>query len=81
MQASSPPLSVPSRLANAVWSLSRRHWRFVVIAMLVLLHVAVLRGTADEWARALLLAHLGMLLLWQPFLRGEHRISAAPGPA
>ena len=45
--------------------------------MLALLHVAVLRGTADGWARALLLAHLGLLLLWQPFLRGEHQISAA----
>lgn len=47
--------------------------------MLALLHVAVLRGTADGWARALLLAHLGLLLLWQPFLRGEHRISATQG--
>jgi signal transduction histidine kinase len=83
MQASSRavPASLPvsSRLASAIWSLSQRHWRFVVIAMLVLLHVAVLRGTADNWARALLLAHLGLLLLWQPFLRGEHRVSATQG--
>jgi len=43
--------------------------------MLALLHVAVLRGTADNWARALLLAHLGLLLIWQPFLRGEYRVS------
>ena len=47
--------------------------------MLALLHVAVLRGTADDWARALLLAHLGLLLLWQPFLRGEHQVSATQG--
>ena len=83
MQASSPavPASLPvsSRLAGAIWSLSRRHWRFVVVAMLALLHVAVLRGTADDWARALLLAHLGLLLLWQPFLRGEHQVSATQG--
>jgi signal transduction histidine kinase len=79
MQASSPPLSISSRLASATWSLSQRHWRFVLVAMLALLHVAVLRGTADDWARALLLAHLGLLLLWQPFLRGEHRISLAQG--
>ena len=70
-------LPVSSRLASSIWSLSQRHWRFVVIAMLALLHIAVLRGTADDWARALLLAHLGLLLLWQPFLRGEHQISAA----
>jgi signal transduction histidine kinase len=75
MQAPSPSVPAHSRLAGATWSLSQRHWRFVVIAMLALLHVAVFRGTADDWARALLLAHLGLFLLWQPFLRGEHRIS------
>ena len=75
MQASSPAVPAYSRLASATWSFSQRHWRFVVIAMLVLLHVAVLRGTVDNWARALLLAHLGLLLIWQPFLRGEHRVS------
>ena len=83
MQASSRTtpafLPVSSRLASAIWSLSQRHWRFVVIAMLVLLHIAVLRGTADIWARALLVAHLGLLLLWQPFLRGEHQVSATQG--
>ncbi len=75
--AAVPPVVPPNRrLASAAWSLSQRHWRIVVVAMLVLLHLAVLRGTAAGWARALLLAHLGLLLLWQPFLRGEHRISA-----
>src|SRR5258706_16164486 len=80
MQAPSPavPAAVPAnaRLTSAAWSFSQRHWRFVVVAMLALLHVAVLRGTADDWARALLLAHLGLLLLWQPFLRVEHQVSA-----
>lgn len=75
MQAPSPAVPAYSPLASAAWSLSQRHWRFVVVAMLALLHVAVLRGTADDWARALLLAHLGLLLLWQPFLRGEQPIS------
>lgn len=79
MQAPSPAVPAYSQLASAAWSLSQRHWRFVVIAMLALLHVAVLRGTADDWARALLLAHLGLLLLWQPFLRGEHRVSLTQG--
>jgi signal transduction histidine kinase len=83
MQASSRSLpaspSVSSRFAAAIWNLSQRHWRFVVIAMLALLHVAVVRGTVDHWARVLLLAHLGLLLLWQPFVRGEHRISPAQG--
>jgi signal transduction histidine kinase len=67
------------RVANATWSFSQRYWRLVVVAMLALLHVAVFRGVADPWARALLLAHLGLLLLWQPFLRAEQRISPTQG--
>jgi len=65
-----------TRLANAAMGFSRRYGRFVVVAMLVLLHVAALRGVADNWARSLLLAHLGLLLIWQPFLRGQHQVSA-----
>jgi signal transduction histidine kinase len=68
-----------ARLANAAWSFSQRYWRLVVVAMLALLHVAVFRGVTDPWARALLLAHLGLLLLWQPFLRADQRVSPAQG--
>src|SRR5882672_10496118 len=67
------------RIANAVWGFSQRYWKLIVVAMLALLHVAVFRGVADPWARALLLAHLGLLLLWQPFLRAEQRVSAGQG--
>ncbi len=45
--------------------------------MLALLHVVALRGVADGGARALLLAHLGLLLLWQPFVRGERQVTLA----
>jgi signal transduction histidine kinase len=68
-----------SRLANATWDFTRRYWRLIVVAMLALLHVAVFRGVADPWARALLLAHLGVVLLWQPFLRAEQRVSPVQG--
>ncbi len=68
-----------TRLANLTWSFSQRYWRVVVVAMLALLHVAVFRGVADPWARALLLAHLGLLILWQPFLRAEQRVSPTQG--
>jgi signal transduction histidine kinase len=68
-----------ARLANSAWGFSQRYWRLVLVAMLALLHVAVFRGVADPWARALLLAHLGLLLLWQPFLRAEQRVSPAQG--
>src|SRR5689334_25091851 len=75
MQHASVDNAAFSRLANATWTFSQRYWRLVVVAMLLLLHIAVFRGVADPWARALLLAHLGLLLLWQPFLRGEQRVS------
>jgi signal transduction histidine kinase len=68
-----------SRLANATWDFTRRYWRLIVVAMLALLHVAVFRGVADPWARGLLLAHLGVVLLWQPFLRAEQRVSPVQG--
>ena len=61
------------------WAFSQRYWRVVLVSMLALLHIAVFRGVADPWARALLLAHLGLLLLWQPFLRGEQRVSPVQG--
>jgi hypothetical protein len=72
-------LTVLNRLSDAVRGYSQRNWRLVVIAMLALLHVAVLRGVYDPWARALLLAHLGLLLLWQPFVRAEQPVSPAQG--
>ena len=58
MQPASLSQPVFARLANATWSFSQRYWRLVVVAMLLLLHIAVFRGVADPWARALLLAHL-----------------------
>ncbi|MGE5130583.1 MAG: sensor histidine kinase [Sphingomonadaceae bacterium] len=71
------PVSLPgvAQAADAVARFSRRNWRVMVIAMLLLLHVAAVRGVSDDWARALLLAHLGLLLLWQPFLRGQDRVT------
>ncbi len=71
------PLTPSERLSAGAWELTQRYWRLVVVAMLALLHVAVVRGVADPWARALLLAHLGLLLLWQPFVRAQQRVSPA----
>ncbi|HYD56473.1 MAG TPA: ATP-binding protein [Burkholderiales bacterium] len=67
--------SPPARFSQSAWEWTQRYWRLVLVAMLALLHVAVVRGVADPWARALLLAHLGLLLLWQPFVRAQQRVS------
>jgi hypothetical protein len=53
-----------------------RHWRILFVLMLALLHVAALRGAEDFWSRALMLAHFGLFILWQPFMRGEQRLTS-----
>jgi len=47
--------------------------------MLATLHLALLAGISSPWARPLLLAHLGLFLLWQPLWRGESKLR--PGSA
>lgn len=53
----------------------QRHWRLIFVLMLVLLHLASMRGPGDLWTRGLMLAHFGLFILWQPFMRGEQRLS------
>src|SRR5207253_10710328 len=43
MQPATLAQPVFARLANATWSFSQRYWRLVVVAMLLLLHIAVFR--------------------------------------
>src|SRR5512147_2074526 len=76
MQAAAPSDSSSDRLSRAVWAFSRRNWRFVMIGMLALLHVVAFRGVADDGARVLVIAHLGLLLLWQPILSSERPVTA-----
>ena len=52
-----------------------RYWRLLFVAMLVLLHLTAMRGVEDVWARALMLAHFGLFILWQPFMRGEQSLT------
>src|SRR2546421_1583822 len=54
-----------------------RSWRALFVVMLVSLHLASMWGTEDYWARGLMLAHFGLFILWQPFMRGEHRLTSA----
>lgn len=42
--------------------------------MLLALHAALAWGIGDWWARAFLLVHIGLFLLWQPVWRGELRV-------
>lgn len=53
--------------------------RWLLLIMLLLLHGALWLGIANMWSRPLLLAHLGIFLLWQPLWRGESQFR--PGKA
>jgi signal transduction histidine kinase len=44
--------------------------------MLLALHATLAWGITDWWSRALLLAHFGLFLLWQPVWRGEADIES-----
>ena len=48
--------------------------RWLLLAMLGLLHGLMLLGIGSVWAHPLLLAHLGLFLLWQPLWRGEQKV-------
>jgi signal transduction histidine kinase len=52
-----------------------RFWRVQIVVMLALLHFAALRGAEDFWARGLMLAHFGLFILWQPFMRAERHLT------
>ena len=62
-------------LTRAYPTLITRYWRLLFVAMLVLLHLTAMRGVEDFWARALMLAHFGLFILWQPFMRSEQRLT------
>jgi len=48
------------------------HW--LLLAMLMLLHSVMLLGVDSPWSHPLLLAHLGLFLLWQPLWHGEREV-------
>jgi signal transduction histidine kinase len=50
-------------------------WRALFLIMLLSLHFAAIWGVEDIWARGLMLAHFGVFILWQPFMRAERRLT------
>lgn len=48
-----------------------------MLAMFALLHGVILLGLDSPWSPPLLLAHLGLFLLWQPLWRGEREVGRA----
>ena len=62
----------PTAHAAAGAFAGRGHLR--LCAMLLALHAALAWDVSEWWARAFLLAHFGLFLLWQPVWRGEREI-------
>lgn len=54
----------------------RRHP--LLVAVLGILYLILLLGPANPLAKTLFVAHLGLFILWQPFVRADQRLS---GPA
>jgi len=65
-------LSKSSAALRAVgaWDL-QRHGNRVLALMLLLLHAAFVWGLDDAWGQAMVLAHYGVFLVWQPFFSGR----------
>ncbi len=60
-----------SALQRFIASIRQQHW--LSLALLAL-HSALVLNLADPLARALLLSHFGLFLLWQPLWRGGQKL-------
>lgn len=56
------------------WKSYLHSGRWLLVMMLALLHGALILGVKSPWVHPLLLAHLGLFLLWQPLWRGERQV-------
>ncbi|MFZ5557917.1 MAG: ATP-binding protein [Pseudomonadota bacterium] len=73
MDAKTSPGEAPAPRLRWVAILTRQRQR-LLLATLLLLHVSILFDLDDPWARAMLIAHVGLFLLWQPVWSGESKL-------
>lgn len=55
--------------------LAQNQRRWLLLGLLGLLHLLLLEGVASGVGRTLLVGHIGLFILWQPFVRAEQRLS------
>lgn len=67
------PSPFPAHARFVAWLAPRR--RGMLLAMLVLLHLTLLEGVGSLMDRVLMVIHVGLFFLWQPFVRTEQRLS------
>ncbi|MBI3522961.1 MAG: sensor histidine kinase [Betaproteobacteria bacterium] len=51
-----------------------RHRRWLLLGLLLLLHLGLMQGVDSQLGRTMLVAHIGLFILWQPFVRAELRL-------
>jgi hypothetical protein len=61
-------------MLTAVWKGHLQNSKWLMLAMLLLLHSVVMLGLYSAWAAPLLLGHIGLFLMWQPLWRGEREV-------
>lgn len=52
-----------------------RHRRWLLLGQLLLLHLGLMQGMDNIQGRTMLVAHIGLFLIWQPFVRAESRLN------
>jgi hypothetical protein len=67
-------LAFPTSTAHRLAALVTAHRRWVVLAMLLALHAALLAEQGGAFQRIWLLVHFGLFLLWQPFIAAEREL-------
>ncbi len=68
-----PPLSKLSAAVAQRFDL-QRYGNSILLLMLVLLHAGFVWGRGEAWGQAMVLAHYGVFLLWQPFFSGQQHL-------
>ncbi|MFN8987991.1 MAG: hypothetical protein ACK5VR_16975, partial [Burkholderiales bacterium] len=68
------PTNTLSSTAIFAWVVRQRRW--LIIAMLLSLHFAVLsQANEGPFSRIWLLVHFGLFLIWQPFVSAERELN------
>lgn len=74
-RANAPFLAEPQKALVDAGPVRLQHYGNRLLAlMLLLLHAAFVWGQDELWGQAVVLAHYGVFLLWQPFFSGQQRL-------
>jgi len=66
-------MSSPATPAWSDWLDRQRRW--LILGQLLLLHLGLMQGMDNIQGRTMLVSHIGLFLIWQPFVRAESRLN------